>query len=71
MKIKVNKPLLNHRVGEIVDIEVNQHDVPTSIYWRRRLRDAQIDRCIEIVRDEPAAKESKSEKKRKKIQSGD
>lgn len=42
MKIKILKPLKKYSVDNIVNIELNK-------YWRRRLKDSEIDNCIEII----------------------
>jgi hypothetical protein len=71
MKIKINKPIFGHKVGQVIDINTNENSIPTAIYWRRRLQDAKIDNCIEIVEEKKETKEtkfSKSEDKRKKVQ---
>lgn len=44
MKIRINKQLKNYAVGQIVDIN------PNDIYWINRLKDAEIDNCIELVK---------------------
>lgn len=70
MKVRINKPVFGHKVGQIIDINTNENGIPTAIYWRRRLKDAEIDNCIEVIEEKPQKKlePSKSEVKRKKIQ---
>ena len=60
MKIQINKPLKNYKAGYIIDIK-DKNGIPTDIYWFRRLKDAKIDNCIEIIK-------SSSFKKSKKIE---
>jgi len=50
MKIKINKPLKNYRAGQVIEIN------PSDIYWVRRLKDAEIDNCIEVVIEEKETK---------------
>ena len=45
MKVKINKPLKNYLEGQIVDIN------PSEQYWAKRLEDAKIDNCIEIIKE--------------------
>jgi hypothetical protein len=45
MKVKINKPLKKYAVGQIVEIN------PSEQYWAKRLQDAEIDNCIEIVKE--------------------
>jgi len=70
MKVKINKPIFGHKVGQIIDIKTTGNNIPISIYWRRRLQDAETDNCIEIIKEKPQKKceLSKSEAKRKKAQ---
>ena len=46
MKVRINKPLKNYAIGQIVDIN------PSETYWINRLKDAEIDNCIEVVKKE-------------------
>ena len=54
-KIKLNVALRGNPKGSILGIEVydetNDYDdyIPIDIYWRRRLKDAEVDNCIEFV----------------------
>jgi len=52
MKLKVNFPHPDHPEGSVIEIEEAAPGVPASYYWRRRLRDSEIDGCVEIVSDE-------------------
>lgn len=36
--------------GNTVDVETDAHGVPLDPFWRRRLRDAAIDGCVEKVK---------------------
>lgn len=55
MKIKVNMNLGDHNKGDIVKVEARD-GVPTSPFWRKRLRDAKIDGCCEIVQPRKSTK---------------
>ena len=52
IQIIINKPILNYKVGQIVSISANEHNVPKDIYWRRRFNDAKIDNCLEFYNAE-------------------
>lgn len=52
--IKINKPFPDYQVGQIVTIQVDGDGTPLDYFWRRRLKDAKIDSCCEIVK--PATK---------------
>lgn len=49
IKLKINKPLKNYASGSIVDVEVDANNQPINVYWQRRLQDAELDNCVEIV----------------------
>jgi hypothetical protein len=73
MKIKINKPLINYKIGQIIDIKTDNSKIPLSLYWRRRLKDAEIDNCIEIVEERkiqsPAVKSTKEKEIKKVVKS--
>ena len=52
IKIKLNVALKNHGSGSIIEIETDNEGTPIDIYWCRRLKDAEIDKCVEIVKEE-------------------
>lgn len=45
--IKVNKPLRNHKAGEVINVDFDNY--ADRVYWKRRLEDAKIDECCELV----------------------
>ncbi len=62
-KYVVNKPLKDHKKGDIITIETID-GVPKDLYWRRRLEEAKIDKCISIYHEEKIkTNPSKTEKK--------
>ena len=54
--IKIVKPFSGHVAGEQINVECDEHDTPLDVYWRRRLKDAQIDSCCEVVKPKAAPK---------------
>ena len=60
--IQCNSEILDHKKGDKVQIK-SIGGVPTDSFWRRRLKDATLDKCCEIVSDSPKKQETKSEKK--------
>lgn len=67
-KLKINKPMAGHRTGDIVEIEVDKNCIPLDRFWRNRLKDAEIDGCVELVSKELESESesvlnNKSEKK--------
>lgn len=53
IKIQVNHGLANHKAGSIVEVAAHDDQTPEDPFWRRRLSDAVIDGCCEIVKDKP------------------
>lgn len=49
-KIKVNKQFGDHKPGTIIDVDCDENEIPLNHIWRRRLKDAEIDNCCEIVK---------------------
>ena len=49
LKLKINFSFGPHKKDQVIKVEA-RNGQPISQYWRRRLRDAQIDKCVSIVR---------------------
>lgn len=49
ISIRVNHGLADYRPGEIVEVEAHDDGTPVQNFWRRRLRDAVIDKSCEVV----------------------
>ena len=62
-QLKINLPVRGHKAGDIVRIKVGAWGMPIDPYWRRRLKDARIDGCVEIVKPAKPVKQTKEEKK--------
>lgn len=56
IRIQVNVNLPGHAQGQIVEVSCDAHGNPLDLYWRRRLRDAKRDGCVEVV--QPAKSKS-------------
>ena len=48
-KIKVNKPLKTFKAGQVIEVDFDNYK--DRIYWKRRLEDAKIDKCCEVVKE--------------------
>ena len=50
-KLKINKdfPARKLKKGFIISLLVDDNDIPLDMYWRRRLKDSQLDDCVEIL----------------------
>ncbi len=53
IRIKINKQMANHSIGDIVHLDADDNGVPLDFLWRRRLKDAETDNCCEIVKSAP------------------
>lgn len=62
-KIKVNKPLKTFKAGQVIEVDFDNYK--DRIYWKRRLEDAKIDRCCELIAEgkSEGKKEDKATKK--------
>lgn len=59
ISLKLNTSLKDKKVGSIVTVEVDRDKVIIDPYWRRRLKDAEIDNCVEVVKKENKEKGDK------------
>jgi hypothetical protein len=48
-KLKLNVGFRGHVAGSIIDIDINDEGVPSDGFWRRRIKDAEVDNCVEFV----------------------
>lgn len=62
MKIKILKELKAHKSGDVVSIKVDNHGVPLERYWRNRISDSRMDKCIEIIKDKVDNKKKQNNK---------
>jgi hypothetical protein len=64
MKLKLNIDLKGHKKGDVVRIK-DIDGVPVEPYWRKRLKDAQIDNCVELYTEEKTTSKTKVKSKSK------
>lgn len=55
MKIKIEKDFDKHIAGTIKEIE-DINGLPIERYWRNRLKDAEIDGCVTLVKSKKRGK---------------
>ena len=58
ISLRLNTDIGGKKKGTIVSVEIDINKVIKDKYWRRRLEDAALDSCVEIVKNE-----SKGDKK--------
>jgi len=49
MKLKLNVAMMGKLKGAIIDVE-SVANIPSELFWRKRLNDSLIDNCVEIVK---------------------
>jgi len=50
-KIVLNANLKDYKAGDTVIIDTDKSGIPLALYWRDRFKDAEIDGCIEVVKE--------------------
>jgi len=61
MNIKLKVAMNGYPAGRELKL-VTDNGVPVDPYWRRRLKDAEIDNSIEIVQNKPTKEKTKPTK---------
>lgn len=49
IKLKLNAEFRDHKVGDIVEVEVDEQGLPLDRFWRNRMYDMADDKCVEVV----------------------
>lgn len=65
MQIKLNVNIGNYKAGTVLKLDAKDN-VPTDQFWRKRLKDAQNDNCVEIINKTTENKKTKQLKKSEK-----
>ena len=52
-RLKLNTDRADHKAGEVIYIDC-VGGVPVDRYWRDRVKDSEIDDCVQFVKPEPA-----------------
>ena len=64
IKIKILKQMHRYPKDTIVTTEVDRDGIVLDQFLRRRLKDAEIDQCVEVVQESKEPKQPKVEKSR-------
>jgi hypothetical protein len=59
IKLRLNTDLLKHKAGAVIKLESDNDGNPLDSFWARRIKDSEIDNCVEIITEA-----KKSNKKR-------
>ena len=65
MKIKLNIAMKSYAKGQEITIG-DENGIPLDPFWRRRLKDAEIDKSIEIVQTKETVKTKEKSKPTKR-----
>ena len=60
VKLKVNKPMAGYAIG-MYEVSADENGIPTDLHLRRRLKDAEIDDCCEVVAAAPVVKKKSAD----------
>ncbi len=53
IKILIKNPMLNHKANDVIIVDADENGTPLDYFWRRRLSEAKIDNCCEIINSTP------------------
>lgn len=67
VEVKVLGTIPGHPKGSVVSVRCDSEGTPLEEKWRRRIRDAKRDGCVEVSRPEPPRRRNK---KRRALQEG-
>lgn len=56
LKIKLNLALNGRKAGDIIELSCDEHGIPLEKFWRDRLKDSEIDNCVEKIESKPKKK---------------
>ena len=66
MKLKILKKLSylkrDYKENEIVEVKSDKHGTPLDSFWRNRIKDSEIDNCVEIIKEVKDFKIKKEDK---------
>jgi len=64
VKIKLNTDLLTYKKGSVITLDCDDNGVPYDNFWFRRMKDSDIDNCIEVfVEQKKSTKRKEDDKK--------
>jgi len=49
VKIKLKKDIAGHKAGEVIKLETSKNSTVLSSFWRRRIKDSEIDGCVQVI----------------------
>lgn len=55
MDIKIEKDFDRFLAGQIISVK-DDNGIPVELYWRNRIKDAEIDGCVKIVKSKKRGK---------------
>ena len=61
-EMKLNAPLRGLPKDVVIPVRVDKNGIPLDMYWRRRIKDSEIDGCVEFVNNAKAKRTKVKEK---------
>ena len=58
-KLKLNTALRGHDAGAVIRVKTDKNGIALDPYWRRRLRDSEVDGCVEFVDNKNKARKAR------------
>lgn len=58
VKLKINIAMYGYAIGQEVSVETDSKGTPFDKYWRRRLKDSEIDNCLEVMKPSKPRKDT-------------
>lgn len=59
VKFKVMAPLMGHKTGDVIELMCDSEGKPLNNFWFRRLKDSEMDRCLQAVDEKQHSKKEK------------
>jgi len=57
-KLKLNTALRGHDAGAVIRVKTDKNGTALDPYWRRRVKDSEVDGCVEFVDNRKELKQS-------------
>ena len=49
LNVDINTVKGKKKKGDIIELKADENNIPLDRFWRDRLKDSKIDKCVEIV----------------------
>jgi hypothetical protein len=66
IRIKIKKPFLGYKEDSIVFVLCDNSGLPLEKFWRDRIRDKELDDCVEVIEEKQKIKKTENKKTEEK-----